>query len=168
MLHYWGILSGDWHRFWGGCHSARRHMRNGKYWTYCSYTPGCILTTKPERSALVTIISWHVTLHLKNVSVVPVNGEYGVRTESRFTRFFHCYVTWCPLTTGFAASQYPSWRDAVLARCYHTPLVTACLNVVYTVLPQSNIFTTNVRIKLALVTLLLTAIIARISHFMDP
>ena len=36
----------------------------------------------------------------------------------------HCYVTWCPLTTGIVASQYPSSMDAMLVTRYLTPLIS--------------------------------------------
>ena len=169
LLYKWGTLSRD-----QGIetpilrgHNARGHVRNKTYWLDCSHKPECILTTKPDRSVSIMIIIWHVTLHPVDVSAFHVNGEYGVQSESCFMRFSHCYVTWCPLTRGIAASQYASWRDAVLATSYHSPLVSACLNAVYSVLTQENIFTTNLRTGLALLTLLLRAIIAGISHFMD-
>ena len=86
------------------------------------------------------------------------------RCESRFTRSPHCYVTWCPLTTGIVASQYPSPRDAVLVRRCVTPLISACLNTAKVILPQQNIFTTNVRTWMKVLTLLLTVIIGGIFH----
>ena len=77
----------------GFCPNARRHVRNRKSnpegvsprdLTYCSRKPECIGTTNPDRLVLITIITWHFQFH-------P--------------------VTWCPLTTGIVASQYPSSRD---------------------------------------------------------
>ena len=38
-----------------------------------------------------------------------------------FSCYSHCYVTWCPLTTGIVASQWPSARDAVLVTRHLTP-----------------------------------------------
>ena len=85
-------------------------------------------------------------------------------SESRFTRYSHCYITWCPITTGIVASQYPSSRHAVLARRCLTPSILACLNTVKATLPQQNKFTTNLRTWMKVVTLLLTAIICGIFH----
>ena len=42
-----------------------------------------------------------------NVSILHLKYEYGARSESRFAYYSHCYVTWCPLTTGSVAFTMP-------------------------------------------------------------
>ena len=83
-----------------------------------------------------------------HVSILHVKGRYDAQSESHFRSSSHCYVT-----TGIVPSQYPSSRDAVLEMCYLTALLLVCLNVVKTILPQENIFTTNLRFKLTVVML---------------
>ena len=73
-----------------------------------SHGPSCIGTTNPDRSVLITIITWHFQYHPVNVSNLHVKRCICARSESRFTRSSHCYITWCPLTTGIVASQFPS------------------------------------------------------------
>ena len=100
-------------------------------WRTVPHKPDCIGTTNPDRSVLITIIARHFQFHPVNVSNLHVKGAYVLEAiESHFTRFSHCYVTWCPLTTGIVASQYPSSRDAVLVRRCPTPLISACLKTV--------------------------------------
>ena len=82
--------------------------------TYCSHKPECIATTNRDRSVLITIITWHFQFRPVNVSILHLKDDYHARSESRFACYAHCYVTWCPLTTGIVASQCPSARDAVL------------------------------------------------------
>ena len=53
-----------------------------------------------------------------NVSILRSKYEFRARSESRFACYYHCYVTWCPLTTGIVASQYPSSRDAAIVTRY--------------------------------------------------
>ena len=65
-----------------------------------------------------------------NVRIVNLKGEYDTGSESRFICPSHCYVMWCPLTTGIVASQFPSSRDAVLVTCFLKPLASAFLNAV--------------------------------------
>ena len=122
------------------CHNARGRMRNRKSnpegvspmdLTYCSHKPKCIVTTNPDRSVLITIITWHFQFHPVNVSILHLKDDYRARSESRFACYAHCYVTWCPLTTGIVASQCPSARDAVLVMRYLTPFTSACLNSFY-------------------------------------
>ena len=103
---------------------------------YCSHKPECIVTTKPDRSVLITIITWHFQFRPVNVSILHLKDDYRARSESRFVCYSHCYVTWCPLTTGIVASQCPSARDAVLVTRYLTPFISACLNSFLWFLPQ--------------------------------
>ena len=110
----WGIKTGS-----GGvcCHNARGRVRNRKSnpegvsprdLTYCSHKPECIVTTNPDRSVLITIITWHFQFRPVNVSILHLKYDYRARSESRFACYSHCYVTWYPLTTGIVASQCPS------------------------------------------------------------
>ena len=96
----------------------------------------CIVTTNPDRSVLITIITWHFQFRPVNVSILHLKDDYRARSESRFACYAHCYVTWCPLTTGIVASQCPSARDAVLVMRYLTPFTSACLNSFLRFLPQ--------------------------------
>ena len=100
--------------------------------TYCSHKPECIVTTNPDRSVLITIITWHFRFRPVNVSILHLKYDYRARSESRFACYSHCYVTWYPLTTGIVASQCPSARDAVLVTRYLTPFILACLNSIST------------------------------------
>ena len=136
------------------CHNARGRVRNRKSnpegvsprdLTYCSHKPECIVTTKPDRSVLITIITWHFQFRPVNVSILHLKDDYRVRSESRFACYSHCYVTWCPLTTGIVASQCPSARDAVLVTRYITPFISACLSSFLRFLPQYHIFTKDLQ-----------------------
>ena len=98
--------------------------------------PECIVTTNPDRSVLITIITWHFQFHLVNVSILCLKYEYGAWGESRFACYSHCYVIWCPLMTGIVASQCTSASDAVLMTCFLTPLTSACLKPLKRILPQ--------------------------------
>ena len=57
--------------------------------TYCSHKPECIGTTNPDRSVLITIITWHFQFHPLNVSNLHVKGAYvlEVRAVSRAPPF---------------------------------------------------------------------------------
>ena len=127
------------------CHNARGRVQNRKSnpegvslrdLTYCSHEPECIVTTNPDRSVLIRIITWHFQFRPVNVSVFHLKYDYRARSESRFACYSHCYVTWYPLTTGIVASQCPSARDAVLVTRYLTPIISACLNSFLRFLPQ--------------------------------
>ena len=96
--------------------------------TYCSHKPEWMVTTNPDRSVLITIITRHFQFHPVNVSILHLKYEYRARSESRFPCHSHCYVTWCPLTTRIVASQFPSSRDAALVTRYLRPFISACLN----------------------------------------
>ena len=134
------------------CHNARGRVRNRKSnleaarardLTYCSRKPECIVTTNPDRSVLITIITWHFQFHLVNVSNFQLKYEYRARSESRFACYSNCFVTWCPLTTGIVASQYLSSRGAVLVTRYLTPLISTSLYPLKRIIPKQNIFTMN-------------------------
>ena len=65
------------------CHNAWGRVQNRKSnpaaprprdLTYCSHNPECIVTTNPDRSALITIITWHFSFHLVNVSNLHVQN----------------------------------------------------------------------------------------------
>ena len=104
--------------------------------THCSHKPECIVTTNPDRSVLITIITWHFQFRPVNVSILHLNYDFRAGSESRFACYSHCYVTWYPLTAGIVTSQCPSARDAVLATSYLTPFISACLNSFLRFLPQ--------------------------------
>ena len=140
--YYLGIKTGS-----GGvcCHNGRGRVRNRKSnpegvsprdLTYCSHKPECIVTTNPDRSVLITIITWHFQFRPVNVSILHLKYDYRARSESLFACYSHCYVTWYPLTTGIVASQCPSARDAVLVTPYLTAIISACLNSFSRFLPQ--------------------------------
>ena len=74
---------------------------------YCTCKPECIVTTTPDRSILITIITWHFQFPLVNCSILHLRYEYGSPSKRRFTCYSPCYVTWCPFTTGIVASQCP-------------------------------------------------------------
>ena len=133
--------------FSGGvcCPNARGRVRNRKSYpegvsprdlTYCSHKPECIGATNPDRSVLIPTITWHFQFRPVNVSILHLKYEYRARSESRFACYPHCYVTWCPLTTGIVASQFPSSRDAALVTRYLTPFISACLNSLKRFLPR--------------------------------
>ena len=96
--------------------------------TYCSHKPEWMVTTNPNRSVLITIITWHFQFYPVNFSILHLNYEHRARSESRFACYSHCYVTWCPLTTGIVASQFPPSRDAALVTRYLRPFISASLN----------------------------------------
>ena len=98
--------------------------------------PECIVTTNPDRSVLIPIITWHFQFRPMNVSILHLKYDCRARSESRFACYSHCYVTWYPLTTGIVASQCPSARDAVLVTRYLTPFISVCLNSFLRFLPQ--------------------------------
>ena len=90
------------------CHNARGYVRNRKWdpkavrpsdLTYCSHKPACIVTTNPDRSVLITIITWHFQFHVVNVSILHLKYKYGAQSESHFACYSHRYVTWWPVTT---------------------------------------------------------------------
>ena len=114
-------------------------------WRNCSHKPECIVTTNPDRSVLIPIITWHFQFRPVNVSILHLKYDCRARSESRFACYSHCYVTWYPLTTGIVASQCPSARDAVLVTRYLTPFISVCLNSFSRFLPQWNIFTKNLQ-----------------------
>ena len=78
------------------------------------HKPECMVTTNPNRSVLITIITWHFQFHPVIVSIPHLKYEYRARSESHFACYSHCYVTWCPIMTGIVASQFPLSRDAAL------------------------------------------------------
>ena len=55
---------------------------NKFFWTYCSHKPECIGTTNPDRSVLITIITWHFQFHPVNVSNLRVKGAYVLEARA--------------------------------------------------------------------------------------
>ena len=97
-------------------------------WRTVRTSPSVLWQQNPNRSVLITIITWHFQFRPVNVSILHLKYDYRARSESRFACYSHCYVTWYPLMTGIVASQCPSARDAVLVTRYLTPIISACLN----------------------------------------
>ena len=50
--------------------------------TYCSHKPECTGTTNPDRSVLITIITWHFQFHPLNVSNLHVKGAYVLEARA--------------------------------------------------------------------------------------
>ena len=115
---------------------CEQYVKSLGIWLPVSHAPSTIVTTNPDRSVLITIITWHFQFRPVNVSILHLKYDYRARSESRFACCSHCYVTWYPLTTGIVASQCPSARDAVLVTRYLTPIISACLNSFLRFLPQ--------------------------------
>ena len=107
---------------------VRASRKSNPDWTYSSHKPECIVTTNPDRSVLIMIERWHFPDHLVTISNIHLKHEYDARSKSRFACYLHCYVTWCPWTTGIVASQCPSSRGAALVTRYLIHLISACLN----------------------------------------
>ena len=55
--------------------------------TYCSHKPECIVTTNPNRSVLIPIITWHFQFRPVNVNILHLKYNYRARSKSRFA----CY-----------------------------------------------------------------------------
>ena len=132
--------------------------------THCLHKPKCIVTTNPGRLVLITIITWQFQFHPMNVSILCLKYKFRVRSESRFICYPPCYIIRCPLTMGIVASQYPASRDAALMTCYLTALILMCLKPLKIILPQWNIFTTNLQTSMKIVMLLLTPMIGGINQ----
>ena len=109
----------------GACKTGSQIPRALARWilTYCSYKPECIVTTNPDRSVLIAIITWHFQFCPVNVSILHFTYEYRARIEGLFACYSHCYVTCCPLATGIVASQFPSSRDDVVVTRYLKPFI---------------------------------------------
>ena len=92
-----GMCLRDYDRFCSGgvcCHNARGRVRNRKSHpegvsprdlTYCSHKPECVVPTNPDRSVLITIITWHFQFRPVNVSILHLKYDYRARSESRVT-----------------------------------------------------------------------------------
>ena len=46
--------------------------------TYCSHKPECIVTTNPDRSVLITIITWHFQFRPVNVSILHSTHAFQI------------------------------------------------------------------------------------------
>ena len=66
----------------------------------------------------------------------PTVNMVIIWSEKLFVFFSHCYVTWCPLTTGIVASQCPLARDAALVTHHLTSLISTFLNPLKIILLQ--------------------------------
>ena len=49
--------------------------------------PECIVTTNPDRSVLITIITWDLEFHLMNAHIPHLKGDHRGRSESHFACF---------------------------------------------------------------------------------
>ena len=100
----------DQDRFWRGllsqCKRARAKQEvnpkgvSARDLTYCSHKPVRIGTTIPERSVLITIITWRLQFHPVNVSNLHVKGVYVLEARAVSRAPPIVYVTWCPLNDG--------------------------------------------------------------------
>ena len=61
----------------GACETGSQIPR-----AYCSQKPECIGTTNPDRSVLITIITWHFQFHPVNVSNLRVKGAYVLEARA--------------------------------------------------------------------------------------
>ena len=123
--------------------------------THSSHKLECIGTTNSDRSVIIAITVKHFQFHLVNVNILHLHYEYGSTNESRFACCSHYYVTWCPLTTGIVASQCPSLGTATLVtRSLHTFNI-GVFKSVKRIVPQQNISTMKLHIKLKVVMLFL-------------
>ena len=154
-------------------HVARGRVRHSKSnpeavrpmdFTCCSHKPECIVSSCPDKSILITTITWQFQFHLVNVSIRHLRYEYRARSESRFACCSHCYITWCPLTTGSVVSQCPSSKDVSPVNVASHPLISASSNPLKRIPPQWNIFTMNLQTYLKVAMLILTPMITGISH----
>ena len=110
-----GVKSGS-----GGVVRTVRQIPRAKahgIWLPVSHAPSCIVTTNPDRSVLITIITWHFQFRPVNVSIFHLKYDYRARSESHFACYSHCYVTWYPLTTGIVIFQI--WRSSRHSRLPH-------------------------------------------------
>ena len=122
----------------GACETGSqipRALARGNWRTVCTSPSALWQQTLPE-PVLITTITWHFQFRPVNVSILHLKYDYHALSESRFSCYSHCYVTWYPLTTGIVASQCPSARDAVLVTRYLTLIISACLNSFLRFLPQ--------------------------------
>ena len=63
----------------GACETGSQIPRD---LTYCSHKPECIGTTNPDRSVLITIITWRFQFHPVNVSNLHVKGAYVLEARA--------------------------------------------------------------------------------------
>ena len=77
--------------------------------------------------------------------------------------YSHCHVRWCPLMTGIVTSQCPSSRDAERVIRYLGSFVSGWSQSTIIILPQSNMFSVNLRTALKVMLLILTSMGHRIS-----
>ena len=118
----------------GCCHNARGCVRNrtsnpeddkSRDLTYCSHKPGCIVTANPERSVLITIITWNLQFHLVNVNILHWKYKYGARSESRFAWCLtmpvgkgRCTCDALPYTLDIVVFKTVSKNSATIKRIY--------------------------------------------------
>ena len=81
--------------------------------TYCFQKPECIVTTNPDRSVLITIITWHFLFHPVNVSNLLVKGAYMCSTREPFHAFLPLLRCVVPLNDGNCRLALP----VVKGRC---------------------------------------------------
>ena len=106
----------------GVCYpNARGHVRNRtsnpegvspRDLTYCSHKPECIGTTNPDRSVLITIITWHFQFHPVNVSNLHVKGAYVL--EARAISRAAPIVTSCGSPQRWELSPHNTHRQGTL------------------------------------------------------
>ena len=119
---------------------------------YCLHKPECIGTTKPNRSVLITILTWQFPFNPVNVSNLHVKGTF-VR-GSLFPLLRHVV----PLNDGNCRLTI----HVIKGRCIRGALPHAFNIGIFKYGKSNPIFTTNLRTWMKVVTLLLTAIIGGI------
>ena len=89
----------------GACKTGSQNLRplgSGIWHTVCGIwrtvrtRPKCNVITNPDRSVLILIITWHVSLQSVYVHILNLKGKYGTQIESCLTCYSQIYVMWCP------------------------------------------------------------------------
>ena len=101
------------------------------------------MKTNPDWPVLITIITWNFYFQPRSVGILHLKGRYSAGSESHSTCCSHCYIAWCPLTTGIVASLCLLSRDAECVM--HRPNRSRYLNAVKAILTLWNMFTINMR-----------------------
>ena len=127
-------------------------------WCTVRTSPNTLWQQTPPELVLITIITWHFSFQPVDVSNLSVKGAYVLEALLPLLRHV------VPLNDGNCRLTIP----VVKGRCAREALSHAFNIGVFKYdkapLPQQNVFTTNLRTLMEVVTLLLTAIISGIFH----
>ena len=93
-------------------------------WRTVRTSPIALWQQNPDRSVLITIITWHFKFRPVNVSNLHLKYEYRARSESRFACYSHRCVTWCPFNDGNCRLTIPvvkgrCARDVLSCHIFH-------------------------------------------------